>query len=467
MGKDTIYSRFSQWATRQPDATAVVEDGRSITFDGLDRLADAIMEKFHGERHQFIGIIMSHSIEMIAAMLAVLKSGTAYVPAEPSLPRERIDYMMKTAGVRLVITDEFCRDIAPKHAATFHDLSTPRGVAYVLYTSGTTGRPKGVVVENHSVVNYAEAFEEEFHTAPGDVMLQYSICSFDIFVEEVFATLLNGATLAIPPKSVREGGIDALIDFCERHNVTEISGFPYLVADMNRHLRYPSRLRLLISGGDVVRDSYISRLRNRGFTIYNTYGPSETTVCATYYRIDNTPALDDGTFPVGKPVKGVDVRILDKNRRELPDGAVGEIAISGTGVSRGYLGNPPEQANFATLADGTRIYLSGDLGYRLPDGNIAFPAPQGPSGDDSRASRRARGGGECTQRVAVCRPRCCPGIHRRAGPRLSHGIFRSVTPELPSEPHTPLSARATGRLHDSRIFREDGGDSAHGARKGQ
>lgn len=372
MGKDTIYSRFSQWATRQPDATAVVEDGRSITFDGLDRLADAIMEKFHGERHQFIGIIISHSIEMIAAMLAVLKSGTAYVPAEPSLPRERIDYMMKTAGVRLVITDEFCRDIAPKHAATFHDLSTPRGVAYVLYTSGTTGRPKGVVVENHSVVNYAEAFEEEFHTAPGDVMLQYSICSFDIFVEEVFATLLNGATLAIPPKSVREGGIDALIDFCERHNVTEISGFPYLVADMNRHQRYPSRLRLLISGGDVVRDSYISRLRNRGFTIYNTYGPSETTVCATYYRIDNTPALDDGTFPVGKPVKGVDVRILDKNRRELPDGAVGEIAISGTGVSRGYLGNPPEQANFATLADGTRIYLSGDFGYRLPDGNIAF-----------------------------------------------------------------------------------------------
>lgn len=372
MGKDTIYSRFSQWVTRQPDATAVVEDGRSITFDGLDRLADAIMEKFHGERRQFIGIVMSHSIEMIAAMLAVLKSGAAYVPAEPSLPRERIDYMMKTAGVRLVITEEFCRNLAPKHAAALHDSSKPRGVAYVLYTSGTTGRPKGVVVEHHSVVNYAEAFEDEFHTAPGDVMLQYSICSFDIFVEEVFATLLNGATLAIPPKSVREGGIDALIDFCERHNVTEISGFPYLVADMNRHLRYPSRLRLLISGGDVVRDSYISRLRNRGFTIYNTYGPSETTVCAAYYRIDNTPALDDGTFPVGKPVKGVDVRILDKNRRELPDGAVGEIAISGAGVSRGYLGNPPEQANFATLADGTRIYLSGDLGYRLPDGNIAF-----------------------------------------------------------------------------------------------
>lgn len=372
METDTIYSRFSEWARKQPDALAVAEDGRSITFDGLDRLADAILEKFHGERHQFIGIVMSHGIEMIAAMLAVLKSGAAYVPAEPALPRERIDYMMKTAGAKLVITDDFCRDLAPKRAAEFHDLSTRHGVAYVLYTSGTTGRPKGVVVENHSVVNYAEAFEKEFHTAPGDVMLQYSICSFDIFVEEVFATLLNGAALAIPPKSVREGGIDGLIDFCERHYVTEISGFPYLIADMNRHQRFPSRLRLLISGGDVVRDSYISRLRNRGFAIYNTYGPSETTVCATYFRIDNAPALDDGTFPVGKPVKGVEVRILDKNRRELSDGAIGEIAISGAGVARGYLGNPPEQTNFATLADGTPVYLSGDLGYRLPDGNIAF-----------------------------------------------------------------------------------------------
>lgn len=102
MGKDTIYSRFSQWATRQPDATAVVEDGRSITFDGLDRLADAIMEKFHGERHQFIGIVMSHSIEMIAAMLAVLKSGAAYVPAEPSLPRERLaDFMIPEFFVKM------------------------------------------------------------------------------------------------------------------------------------------------------------------------------------------------------------------------------------------------------------------------------------------------------------------------------------------------------------------------------
>lgn len=171
---------------------------------------------------------------------------------------------------------------------------------------------------------------------------------------------------------MKDGGIDELMDFCERHGVTEISGFPYLLADMNRHRRYPSKLRLLISGGDVVRESFITWLRGHDFMIYNTYGPSETTVCATYFRIDNAAALDDGTFPVGKAIKCVEVRILDENLNEVSDGDTGEICIFGKGVARGYLGNPPEQSNFTTWHDGRRMYRSGDLGYVLPDGNIAF-----------------------------------------------------------------------------------------------
>lgn len=370
MDSKTIYSRFSRLAAVQPDADAVVEDGRSISYRDLDVMANAIMSKFYAQRYPAVGIVMSHGIEMIAAMLAVLKSGAAYVPAEPSLPRERIDYMMRTAGVDFVITDDYCHDLPA--AEPLHDRSVPDGVAYILYTSGTSGRPKGVVVENHSVVNYAEAFEHEFHVAPGDVMLQYSICSFDIFVEEVFTTLLNGATLAIPSKKVKDGSLADLMAFCERHGVTEISGFPYLLADMNRYQCYPPKLRLLISGGDVIRAAYISWLKDRDFVIYNTYGPSETTVCATYFRVDNALPLDDGTYPVGTPVKGVGVKILDNGLREVPAGTTGEICIFGDGVSRGYLGNPPEQVNFVTLADGTRMYRSGDLGYLLPDGNIAF-----------------------------------------------------------------------------------------------
>lgn len=106
--------------------------------------------------------------------------------------------------------------------------------------------------------------------------------------------------------------------------------------------------------------------------IYNTYGPSETTVCSNYYRIDNAAPLDDGTFPVGKAVKGVSVAILDNNLCAVERGAIGEICISGEGVARGYLGNPPESRNFVTLDNGSRMYRSGDLGYELPDGNIAF-----------------------------------------------------------------------------------------------
>lgn len=372
MEKNTIYSRFTKQVENQPDAIAILEDGRLITYAKLDAMSNAIASKFYKDNYKFIGIVMHHGAEQIAAMLAVLKSGAAYVPAETFLPKDRIDYMMKTAGVKLVITDEYCENL-PSVTENLPDRSTPNGAAYILYTSGTTGKPKGVIQENHSVVNYCEAFEEEMHTGPGDVMLQYSVCSFDIFVEEVFTTLLNGATLAIPTIEVHNGPLKGLMDFCSRHNVTIIDGFPYLIADLNKQPEIlPESVNLIISGGDVIRASYITNLRDRGIRIYNTYGPSETCVCSNYFRVDNATPLDDGTFSIGKAIKGVEVKILDKNLKQVPKGEKGEICIYGEGVNEGYIGNPPEQANFVTLPDGTHFYRSGDMGYVMPDGNIAF-----------------------------------------------------------------------------------------------
>ncbi len=371
MKDNTIYSRFKELVGKTPDAAAVIEEDRTVSYSQLDSMADCILAKFDDIRPEYVGIVMSHGAEQIAAMLAVLKSGAGYIPAEPSLPQERIDYMMRSAGVKLIINDNYCRDLkAPGEELS--DRSTPDGVAYVLYTSGTSGKPKGVMVENHSVVNYARAFESEFHIGLGDVMLQFSVCSFDIFVEEVFGSLLNGAAISIPPRAVHNGSLPGLMRFVERHGVTIVDGFPYLLAEMNKLPGIPKCIRLLISGGDVIRASYITNLRRRGVKIYNTYGPSETTVCSNYYRVDNAEPLADGTFPVGKAISGVEVRILDSNLREVPPGETGEICISGEGVSRGYLGNPPEQKNFVTLPDGRRMYRSGDLGYELPDGNIAF-----------------------------------------------------------------------------------------------
>ena len=369
--KRTIYSYFKEIVRKYPEDNAIIDEDRTLSFKKLDEMVDAICAKFYDRQPKSVGIVMHHGAEQIAAMLAVLKSGAFYVPAEPSLPQERIDYMMQTAGVDFIIKDNYCKHL--KHAnKVMNDRSEPNCLAYVLYTSGTSGKPKGVSVENHSVVNYCEAFEEEFHTGPGDVMLQYSVCSFDIFVEEVFTTLLNGAALCIPSHAVHNGSLMGLLKFIDRHRVTIIDGFPYLLAEMNKLDYMPESVKLIISGGDVIRASYITHLKNRGIKIYNTYGPSETTVCSNYYRVDNAEPLEDGTFPVGKAVKGVEVKIMDKNLKEVPKGSVGEICIFGEGVSRGYINNAPEQANFVSLPDGTRMYRSGDLGYELPDGNIAF-----------------------------------------------------------------------------------------------
>ena len=369
--KRTIYSFFKEIVDRYPENIAIIEDDRTLTFSELDKMVNAIASKFYDRQPISVGIVMHHGAEQIAAMLAVLKSGAFYVPAEPSLPQERIDYMMQTAGVEFVINDNFCKHLKPT-AKEMVDRSEPDGLAYVLYTSGTSGKPKGVSVENHSVVNYCEAFEAEFGTGPGDVMLQYSVCSFDIFVEEVYTTLLNGAALCIPSHAIHNGTLSGLLKFAERHGVTIIDGFPYLLAEMNKLDYIPKSIKLIISGGDVIRASYITRLKDRGIKIYNTYGPSETTVCSNYYRVDNAEPLEDGTFPVGKAVKGVEVKILDQDLKEVPKGTVGEICIFGEGVSRGYINHAPEQRNFVTLPDGTRMYRSGDLGYELPDGNIAF-----------------------------------------------------------------------------------------------
>ena len=365
----TIYSAFAEQVAKQPEALAVMDEEQTLTYRELDILAAEIAACFpkctdKGEYTGLarVGIVMNHSVRMIASILAVLRQGAAYVPAEPTFPTERKRFMM--ADCDFVITDDGIQ-IQSNPAARVDDL------AYILYTSGTTGKPKGVMVTNANVLHYVAAFQNEFHPVPGDRMLQHSVCSFDIFVEEVFTTLLSGATLCIPSEETKND-MGRLMAFIERNGVTMLSGFPYLLLEMNKLDRIPRSLRLLISGGDVLRARYIDRLRTQGVQIYNTYGPSETTVCASYYRCDDAEPLADGTFPVGKAVKGVQIEILNEDLQPVADGETGEICIFGNGISLGYTPPVPEQVHFTTMPDGRRVYRSGDLGYVLPDGNIAF-----------------------------------------------------------------------------------------------
>lgn len=379
---ETIYDYLKKQVEKRPEALAVIDEHRHLIFGELDALATTIAAAFP-KRPKFVGVVMNHSVEMIAALFAVLKSGAAYVPVEPSFPIERIRFIMHECDVDFVLTE-------PEHAGKLQgfplqfiergmnptvlpsfvaNIAQPQDAAYVLYTSGSTGTPKGVVVENRNVCHYVRAFADEFRPTEGDVMLQYSVCSFDIFVEEVFASLLSGAALAIPSDDVRSD-VHRLMRFVEKHGVTIISGFPYLLLEMNKLDCIPPSLRLLISGGDVLRENYIDRLLPQ-VEIYNTYGPSETTVCTSYFRCNGTQALPDGTYPIGKAVAGVAIELLNEHMLRVPIGKIGEICIFGDGVSRGYIGKRENEA-FVTLEDGRRMYRSGDLGILQPDGNLLF-----------------------------------------------------------------------------------------------
>lgn len=383
--KNTVYAMFESVAASRKDSPAIIENGKVTTFGELSALVDIIAASFP-RGIKSVGIVMSHRAEMIAAMLAVLKCGARYIPAEPNFPMGRIRYMMEEAGAEIILTEKVCENKLTGFPVRLTDCSvcgieTPtaecagcddeNAPAYVLYTSGTTGRPKGVCVTNGNVCHYVRAFAHEFHPTAGDVMLQYSVCSFDIFVEEVFCSLLNGAALAIPSDEDREN-VRALMRFVQKNNVTMLSGFPYLLAEINHLTELPPSLRLLISGGDVLRGAYVNNLLDKA-EVYNTYGPSETTVCASYYHCNTGAVLADGTYPIGRAVQGARIRILDGRGNELPAGETGEICIYGGGVSRGYIGDHrAENAAFEALPGGGTMYRSGDLGYVLPDGNIAF-----------------------------------------------------------------------------------------------
>lgn len=381
----TVWGMFESQVQANPDALAVTDVNRTVSYSELYDLAGTLASMFPDEKPGRVGILMDHGVEMIAAILATMRQGGAYVAVEPEFPPERMRFMMRQADVDFIIA-------SPQYASRFVGYSmltlapglrpgnyshvravktSPSAEAYILYTSGTTGEPKGVSVSNANVVHYARAFENEFHIGPGDVMMQCSVCTFDIFVEEVFATLLNGAESLV---ATRETASDSckLLSFAKAHGATIISGFPYLLADFNKMpRRLPESLRLLISGGDVLRAKCVDRLLDK-VEVYNTYGPSETTVCASYHRCNGTTPLPDGTYPIGRPVKGAEIMVLDENMCPVPDGSTGEICIAGDGVSHGYLIRNPESANFTTLADGRPVYRSGDLGYRMADGNLAF-----------------------------------------------------------------------------------------------
>lgn len=387
IGKELICESIDKQYINNPNNIALKFNGIQITYKELYEKTNKLARYFRDvgiHTNDIIAIYMDSTAERIITMLAVLKSGAAYLPIDKSLPINRIEYMLMDSKAKIFYTDESelnlnlfdskivnheVLDISNYSSLDIETINSSSDLAYIIYTSGSTGVPKGVMVEHRNLSSYVDAFLNEFNINESDVMMQQASISFDASIEEIFPTLTRGGSLVI---AKREELIDtnALFEFLKINNITIISVSPYLLNEINK-IWTGNQIHSFISGGDILRKEYYSNLITCG-NIYNTYGPTETTVCATYYKVKNDDAKN---IAIGTPIKNYAVYILDNDLNLCPIGISGEICISGAGVTRGYLNNEQltNQKYIKNSFDvNERLYLSGDLGRWLPNGEIEF-----------------------------------------------------------------------------------------------
>lgn len=382
-----IHQLFEQQAAAVPGNIAVICGGRSFTYKELNERANHLacaLGKFGLSPDDRVGLLVERTVDRIASMLAVMKAGAAYVPMEPGYPQERLAFIIQDSGMSLLMASSNLSGIVaykgPVIDITDETLYTgeasqpgchtaPHNLAYILYTSGSTGKPKGVMVEHRNVVHYISSFRHEFSLSGSDVILQQASYAFDVSVEEIFPVLAAGGRIVIVQQ---EELLDILRlqTLIREHRVTLLSTSPFVLNELNQ-LPPLDSVRVFISGGDVLKGDYVSSLV-RYAQVYNTYGPTEATVCAAYYRVE---AVQSRPLPIGRPIANTAVYIMNASLELQPPGVPGEICIAGRGVARGYL-NQPALTNRQFLPHpwipGERLYKSGDLGRYLPGGNLQF-----------------------------------------------------------------------------------------------
>lgn len=391
--KETVVNLFENEVEKNKNSVALIYDNEKITYGDLNKkvnkLAHYLIEK-GVEKDDKICLVMDHSIDMIISIWGIIKAGATYIPMEPTFPIKRINYIIEEANAKFVVTQQkYLGSFDNKENLIFYNENDIKNfsdlnpysrceentILYVLYTSGTTGRPKGVMVQHKNVYNYINAFKKFFKINSSDRMLQSSVCTFDIFVEELFPILMTGGTLVIANSKILNNS-EELFRLIKEKEITITSTFPYFLNDVDKSIsdinELPNSWRIAISGGDTLRKEFIKTIQKK-IRVFNTYGPTETTVCASYYEYNENYDLE--TIPVGKPIDNVKIYIVDDNLNLVDDGNIGEICISGNGVSRGYL-NLQEKTNENFIINPfnkeEKLYKTGDLGRILPDGNIDF-----------------------------------------------------------------------------------------------
>ena len=380
---------FSEVAAKNGDKTALIFHGRKYTYRELDEMSDSLAHFLNSRgicRNDVVPFITERSPYVIIAMLAVLKAGAAYMPISPNHPTKRVEYMIKDAGAKLVLTYgcscEYAEEIKLEGFDYTHSVrtplnkSSPNDICYIIYTSGSTGNPKGIAVTHRNVMNYCA--ENEFNIfgkiIKSDIKSIVSVTDimFDIFLTESISALINGIVivLADSEQAASQRALGKLI--CDTNaeviqtTPTKMSAFLF---DKN-NLKFLSCLHTIILGGEELPASLCNELkRYTDADIYNVYGPAETTVWSS------AAAVCENDINIGKPVANTHIYILNDKHEPVPVGIMGEICISGDGVSKGYINAPAltdEKFRPDPFFSGYTVYSTGDMGVFRTDGSIEF-----------------------------------------------------------------------------------------------
>ena len=376
---------------RTPDAVAVEFEGRRLTYAELNARANQLahrLRKLGAGPDLLVAHCVDRSLEMVIAVLAILKAGAAYVPLDPAYPKDRLAFMLTDTKATVLLTQESLRSALPAAQAQVLCIDTdwvsiaqesplnlkcdtrPDQLCYVIYTSGSTGRPKGVMLEHRAAVNILLSVAREPGFTAADTMLAVTTLSFDIAVSEVFLPLITGGRLVVVSREVAADGRrlrraleDSQPTFMQPTPITwrllleaGWSGSPWLT---------------MISTGEALPRTLADKLLPKGKSLWNLYGPTETTIWSTGCRVE-----DDGrSVHIGRPLANTTAYVLDDQRQPVPIGAEGELYLGGDGVARGYLNRPElTEEKFVpdpfSTAPGARLYRTGDLVRYRPDGNI-------------------------------------------------------------------------------------------------
>ncbi|RIV40384.1 amino acid adenylation domain-containing protein [Micromonospora radicis] len=397
-----VTARIRAVCRRAPDVVAVRADDRTVTYRELDRAADAVAALLvaHGVRPgQHVGMLTAPGPDSVVAVVGILRAGAAWVPLDAAHPPARLADQLRRAGAEVVLhdgagaaaVDRLSGAARPVRLGTdAPELPTgvpaaaPEDTAYVIFTSGSTGRPKGVPVTHRAMTNYLDWAVDTFGYRPGDRLAQTSSICFDASVRQILAPLLVGATVVTFPRPVLRDP-QALLSRIAAERLTVWSSVPTLWERLLRAAEERttrdgtppdlSALRWVHVGGEELSPVPVRRwfdLFGDGCRITNLYGPTEATINASWHLIDARPDDAVHRLPIGRPVGGARVCVVDPDGNPCPPGVAGELYLGGVGITDGYLGEPELTAAAFVQHDGERYYRSGDLGRVNPDGSLDF-----------------------------------------------------------------------------------------------